>query len=266
MISLPVFITLLSGTMLLMVSMLLFQLQKTKNMKKEEHERSTMVALISHRLRGPLSAIKWDTELLLNQELGKLQISQMELLNKMSDSVADAIGVLNTFLEASRIERGKMETTPLALDLMEYLPRIIQTYKPLLDEKKQVLVLPKPTQRILVYMNPLILHTIVEVVVHNAILYTPVGGKITLSIDENNPESKHVMLSITDYGIGMSPDDLQKLFTKFFRSHDALMISTTGNGLGLYLVKQMLQSIGGTITCTSQVKKGTTFTIGLPRA
>ena len=264
MISLPVYVTLLSGTMFLMVSMLLFQIQKTKHMKKEALEHTTMVALLSHRLRTPLTAIKWGTGLLLDQGLGKLQISQMELLDKMSVSVADAIAVLNTFLEASRIERGKMETTPVALDLMEYLPRIISTYQSLLEEKKQSIALPKNDKRILVYINPLVLHTIVEVVIHNALLYTPEGGKINIAIDESHP--KHVMLSVTDFGIGISPNDMKKLFTKFFRSHDALIVSTTGNGLGLYLVKKMLDTIGGTITCTSEVHKGSTFTIGLPKA
>lgn len=256
----------LLGTLLLMVSMLFLQAQRARSQRREERERSTMVALISHRLRGPLAAIKWNTELLLNQDVGKLQIAQLELINKMSISIADAIHVLNTFLESSRIERGQITTAPVALDLMEYLPRIIDSYKPLLTEKKQALELPTQEERILVFMDPLVLHTIVEVVFHNAVLYTPVGGKIRVSIDEGWKTGKRVMLSIADQGIGISQEDMGKLFTKFFRGRTAKTVSTTGNGLGLYLVKQMLETIGGSIVCTSELHKGTTFTIGLPKA
>lgn len=244
--------------------MLLFLKQKKKIVKKEEQERSTMVALLSHRLRTPLTAVRWGTGLLLDQGFGKLQISQMEVLNKIRISVTDAIGVLNTFLEASRIERGSIDTTPLALDVLEYLPRLMSTYESLLEEKKQIIELPKHEGRVLVCMNPLILHTIVEVIVHNALLYSPEGSTIKINVDDT--DAHHVMVSITDSGIGISPEDMKKLFTKFFRSHEALIVSTTGNGLGLYFVKNMLDTIGGTISCTSELHKGSTFTMGLPKA
>lgn len=263
---LPVLNLFFTGILLFMALMMILQFQRIRSQKHEERERSTMVALLSHRLRGPLSAIKWNTELLLNQDMGKLQIAQMELINKMSLSIADAITVLNTFLEASRIERGELTTAPVALDLLEYLPRIMESYRGLLDEKKQTIELTKPQERILVFMDPLILHTIVEVVLHNAILYTPNGGSLRVSIDSPLKTQRKVLLHIADTGIGMSPDDMKNLFTKFFRSQDAKKLSTMGNGLGLYLVKQMLKTIGGSISCTSELRKGTVVTIGLPKA
>ncbi len=262
----PVTNLVFTGILLLLVLTLILQFQHIRAQQREKRERSTMVALLSHRLRSPLSAIKWNTELLLNQEIGKLQIAQMELINKMSISIADAIHVLNTFLEASRIERGDITTVPVALDLMECLPRIMDSYKSLMEEKKQTVDLQKYDERIIVFMDPLVLHTIIEVVFHNAILYTPNNGKIRVSVDDGWKKGKKVMLRITDTGIGIAPADMKNLFTKFFRSRDAKIISTMGNGLGIYLVKQMLQTIGGSITCTSELHKGTTFTIGLPKA
>lgn len=250
---------------LLIALTLVMQFQYGRLWRKEKQERGTMVALLTHRLRSPLTAIKWNTELLLDKELGALADEQKELIVKMNTSIVDAIHVLNTFLETSRIERGEITGSPVSVDLIEYLPHIIDSYRGLLKEKKQTLDLEKNDRRILVFMDPLVLHTVVEVILHNAILYTPEGGVIRIKVDENSA-GKKVLLKISDSGMGISLEDQKKLFTKFFRSSGAKTVSTTGNGLGLYLVKQMLQSIHGSIVCTSELGKGTTFSIGLPRA
>ena len=222
-----------------------------------------MVALLSHRLRTPLTSIKWYTELLLNQEFGKLQIAQMELLNKVNTAIGDSITILNKFLETAQIERGEFVYKPSAIDVQEHLQRVIDSVHDRLQEKEQKLTVLATSGRIVAFVNPLVFHTITEVLVSNALYYTPKGGTITIHVGE---EDDNVRIDVTDTGIGMTESDMKHLFTKFFRSERSRTMHTGGNGLGLYLVRQILQQIGGNIRCTSGLNKGSTFTIILPTA
>jgi len=244
-----------------LIAVLLRLLSKTKRFDKKELERNMMVALLSHRLRTPLTSIKWHTELLLNQEFGKLRISQMELLDKVNSGIADAIAVLNTFLEVSRVEQGAIGSKPVSIDVWDNIEGVVDEVKAKAAEKNQTITFPKPAERITAYMNPLIFHTIFEVIVDNAIIYTPTGGTIEIIVRR---EGKQAIIHVKDNGIGLTPAEQKKLFTKFFRGDKAKIISTNGNGLGLYLIKQLLATIGGSISCTSEAQKGTTFSIQLP--
>lgn len=256
----PLFILLLLLTGAL-TALLAHQFLSSKRRQLLERERNTMIALISHRLRTPLSGVKWYTEMLLSQEFGKLQISQMELLNKINGSVADAIEVLNTFLSASRVERG-IDSKPVMLDLWENLNGMTDSHRHDMDEKHLILERKESPQRTLVYVDPLVLHTIFDVLLSNAITYTPDGGTIRIDADDG---PTHVTLRVSDTGIGMSRRELGELFTKFYRAEKAKVVSTSGNGLGLYLVKRMLENIGGSIRCESVQGKGSVFTVMLPK-
>lgn len=237
--------------------------RKLAIIREQDREHDTMVALLSHRLRTPLTSVKWYTELLLNQEFGKLQIAQMELLNKVNTAISDSIGILNKFLETSQIERGDFVYKPSAIDVHEHLQRVLDTLKDRMEQKQQKLTVDPENGRMVAYVNPLVFHIIVEVLVSNAVNYTPANGSVSIRLTD---EGNDIRIDVTDTGIGMTKAELGHLFTKFFRSDRSKTMYTSGNGLGLYLVKQMLEQIGGTIRCQSEEHKGTTFSITMPSA
>ncbi len=226
-------------------------------------ERNMMVALLSHRLRTPLSSIKWHTELLLNQEFGKLKISQLELLDKVNAGVADTIQVLNAFLDVARVERGGVASShPVMIDVWEHLQRVIDGQRGAMEEKKLTLHASHAQKRLTVYIDPLIFHMIIDTLLSNAILYTHPGGTVTVSAEEHD---RDLLVSVTDTGIGIPQPEQKRIFDKFFRGARAKVMSTGGNGLGLYLVKQLVESLGGIISFASEENKGSTFTVVLPQ-
>lgn len=254
----------MSPLILLLVALLLLVLKhlQVRRIEREERDQKAMIALLSHRLRTPLTSVKWHTELLLNQEFGKLQIAQLELLDKVNSGISDAITVLNKFLEVSRVERGELDVKAVAIDVEDAVERVIDTVIALTQKKEQIILFSRQEAHVILIMNPLIFHTIVEGVLSNAVTYTQNGGTITVTVKE---EEKNVTISITDTGIGISEKDRKRIFTKFYRSERARMMSPNGNGLGLYLIRQILAERGGAIECVSQEGKGSTFSIRMPK-
>ncbi len=254
-------ILLLAASLVVLCIALLHLRHKNRLLRLRGDERTTMVALLSHRLRSPLSAIKWNTDLLLEQDFGTLQPTQLEMVRDVSAGIDNAISVLNTFLSASQAERG-LAMSPVKIDLQEQLDVIVDSLRIEIKKKHIDFTYRRLPQRITVFIDPMVLHTVIEVIVRNAITYTPDGGAVMLTVDDTQPM---VTVRVTDSGIGISVTDQLKLFTKFYRSKRAQQMSTTGNGLGLYLAKHMLDMIGGSISCDSREGTGTTMAIRIPR-
>lgn len=245
-------------------TLVLFLLERTAHqlLKRENRDRNMMIALLSHRLRSPLSSIKWHVEMLLDSGFGKLQIAQLELLNQVNHSIGDAIGVLNTFLETSRIEQGNAMADPISIDLWKEVDTTVQNLQRSAKTKHKIVCM-RGDKRVMVLMDKFALLMMLEVLLHNAFTYTPEDGTVTVRARE---EENVVLLSVTDTGIGIAPEDQAQVFRKFFRGKRAKELDTTGNGLGLYLVKEILERTGGFIRCESVPGKGATFTLGLPNA
>ena len=223
-------------------------------LNKENSDRTMMVALLSHRLRTPLTSIKWYLEMLLDNDYGKLQIAQIELVNHLNMSVNDAISILNTFLESSRVERGIIGSKTLSIDVADTLRTVVASVATLASDKKQTIKVDTEQNRMVALLNPFVLNMLLEVLLHNAITYTP------------KEDGKNIMVSVQDTGIGMTKEELSHLFTKFYRGKQAMEVDTTGNGLGLYLVKDVLKQIGGSVRVTSEPGKGSCFIIEMPNA
>jgi signal transduction histidine kinase len=230
---------------------------------RQDRAINTMLSLLSHRLRTPLTSVKWYAELLLNQDLGKLTFAQMESLHKMQTAVDDSIGILNAFLETSQVERASVMYSPVVIDVEQQLQHVVRNAENRLKEKKQRLIFDPPDRRVLGYVNPLAFQVMFEVLISNAINYTPAQGTIYLSVAARDND---VRIDVRDTGIGMTSEEQRRLFGHMFRSERSRAMHASGKGVGLYLVKEMLGQLGGTITCASTEGEGTTFTVTLPGA
>src|SRR3989344_1316112 len=220
------------------------------------------VTLASHQLRTPLSAVKWSCEILLAGRGGKLAKKQEEYLREIYRSNERAIGLVNDLLDVSRIQEGQihlevrpMQIEKIAEEIIDNHSMIIKTAGVSLDY--QIVNGPLP----LVQTDPDKLSRIMANLISNAIKYTPRGGKISVVLEK---KGNNVSISISDTGVGIPKSEQAKVFGKFFRSHNILKLSPDGTGLGLFIVKSLVEIMGGKISFVSEEGKGTSFIFTLP--
>lgn len=227
--------------------------------KELDIAQSEFVSLASHQLRTPLTAIRWSMEMLLNDTPGKAS-DQKELLGETMHYAVDMCDTIETMLIVSRIEAGKIQASPVPLELKQFLSDLLELHKSQADTKQLSLKLTDMEQ-LSISTDPTYLREVVTNLVSNAIRYTPSGGNITLTVRKKDTT---VEIAVADNGLGIPVHEQEKIFSKFFRAGNAMKSVPNGTGLGLYLAHSLTQMLGGTIGFTSAVGKGTTFTLELP--
>lgn len=234
-----------------------------RKLKENSKKRSMMVGLLSHRLRTPLGSVRWYSEMLLGEEFGKLLPEQKELIDKLNTSVADAISVLNTFLSASRLERGEFEYRPLKIDVRREVVNVVESLRHDINQKNILVEVEHSFANSEVECDPILLHTVLEIVLSNAIKYTQWQGHVWVTAHEKDG---NLSIDVVDSGVGISPEDQPHIFEKFFRTAEARKLEPNGNGLGLSLSRDILATIGGSIIFRSTKAQGSTFTVTLPKS
>ena len=221
--------------------------------------KSEFVSLASHQLRTPLTGIKW-----LLQEIfrkGGLSDIQIEYLDDAMNSNDRMINLVNDLLNVSRLETCTIQAVSTKVDLFEFIHPIIREASILSKETGRILQFHMSDPKIEVILDSQLIGQVITNLLSNAIYYTDKGKTIIISAEK---KGKKAIIKVQDEGIGISKEDQKKLFKKFFRAKAAAKRSTTGSGLGLYIVGKILEVCSGTIECSSEEGKGTTFTVSLP--
>jgi signal transduction histidine kinase len=233
------------------------KLQQLDRMKSE------FVALVTHQLRTPLSGIKWSLSMLLNGEMGDMTPEQKTYLLKTYESNERMIDLINDLLQADRLESGMMKFSFQPTKLLDLLDNILIEVSPLAEHKKVRLTYGDREQVPTLSIDPQNMRVVIQNLVENAIKYTPAGGSVTIDV---RSRGTCVEIGITDSGIGIPKEHQKNIFQRFFRAPNAVLTETVGSGLGLYIVKNIVDHHQGTIGFTSEPGKGTMFTITLPTA
>lgn len=223
--------------------------------------KSEFISIVAHQLRTPLSAIKWVIKMILDGDVGKLTIEQQELLNKGYLSNERIIRLVNDLLNVSRIEEGKFGFNFEKADFQEVLNIAISNVESLVTKNHQELTIKKPSKLPKIFLDKERMIMVMQNLLSNAIKYTPEYGKIQVIIEV---DKQYLQIKINDQGVGIPAKDQPKLFSKFFRAANVVKLETEGTGLGLFMVKSIIEKHNGQISLKSEEGKGTEVSFFIP--
>jgi PAS domain S-box-containing protein len=223
--------------------------------------KTEFVSLVSHELRTPLTSIKGYVDLLTTGEAGPMNADQLEFLGIVKNNADRLVSLINDLLDISRIEAGKVVLNWQPLSLGPLLQHVVTSLRPQMVARMQAVTLVAPADLPLLTGDVGCLTQVFTNLLSNASKYTPNGGdvRITASADYGLAQ-----VNVTDSGIGMTPDELDQLFTKFFRSTHRLARDVGGTGLGLAICRSLVELHGGQIAVRSSPGHGSTFSVYLP--
>ena len=229
-------------------------------LKDLDQLKSEFVSLATHQIRGPVAAIKGYASLILEGDFGPVPDKVQEPVETIFQSSSALAGIVQDFLDISRIEQGRMKYDIADVDMSKLVSDVATELRQVAQRKHLSLTLGV-TPNITVTADAGKLRQVIENLIDNSVKYTPRGG-ITVSL---MAEGGKALLRISDTGVGIKPEVLPKLFQKFSRAEDASKANLLGTGLGLYVAKQLITAQGGDIRAESQGEgKGSTLTVELP--
>lgn len=253
--------------------------EKTKSLEQTQMLRTSLeharlasqakndfLSRMSHDMRTPMNAVMGFTDMARNN-LDQPERAR-ECLDKVSAASAQLLHLINEVLDTAKIEQGKMELHLAPVDLRRHLEETAAMFQMQAQSNHQEfsmeLSLPASTQ-ILTDGNRL--NQILNNLLTNAIKYTPAGGRIKLRAEElpgSNPDERFYRFTVSDNGIGMAPEFLERIFLPFEREDTSMTNQTSGVGLGMAITHSIVEMMGGRIDVQSERGKGSTFTVLLP--
>jgi two-component system, cell cycle sensor histidine kinase PleC len=227
--------------------------------------KSEFLANMSHELRTPLNAILGFSEIIKDRTFGDSALDRYaEYGSHIHFSGKHLLGLIGDILDLSKIEAGKRELDEADVDLAQVARDAFNFVEPQAARKKLTLTLAAQTQAI-IRADERALRQVVANLLSNAVKFTPEAGSITLRIAQD--EQGGIMLAVTDTGIGIRPEDMRKVLESFGQArHDVTNTDERGTGLGLPIVKGLIELHGGALTLESTLGGGTTVTVTLPPA
>ena len=242
------------------------ELEKTKkdlhfslNKEKELNElKSRFVSMASHEFRTPLTTIMSSLSLVTRYGEQNDKENQIKHVAKIKTSINNLTDILNDFLSVSKLEEGKIEYMPEEINLKMYLSGIIQEMQSMAINNQKIIQKHQGNETALA--DKKLLKNVMFNLISNALKFSPDGETIEITAQVLNSSIK---ISVKDNGIGISKEDQEHLFERFFRGHNATHIQ--GTGLGLSIVAKYAELMNGSLDFESEENKGTTFTIIIPQ-
>lgn len=237
--------------------------EANRRLKESEHFKDFFLANTNHELRSPLTAIIAFTELLADKETGPLNSLQRDYLNEISDSSHDLLNRVNEIAELSRIKAGKLVLNLEQVNLEEVIRGVARRLKPQFENKGVDLKLDIASDLPAVKADYGRLGQILTNLISNAIKFTAPGGWVRVNA-ALKPGDYQISVSVADNGIGIDLEEQVAVFKMFYQVDGTSSRKYGGTGIGLTLVKNLVEMHGGTITLQSNVGKGSLFTFTIP--
>ena len=232
----------------------------TERIAALERTKTEFLNLASHELRGPITVIRGYLSMLDRGSLGDIPEGARKALPVLTAKADEMNALVEQMIEAARLEEGKIELSPRHADLREVARAALEMSEPFADSA-HALVFESPDIEIPVLVDVDRIATVIGNLLTNAIKYSPGGGPVTLSVSTDDHVAR---ISVTDTGVGIPADRIDRLFTRFGRIVTPETSHIPGTGLGLYLSRELARLHGGDITATSVLGKGSTFVLAVP--
>jgi signal transduction histidine kinase len=223
--------------------------------------KTEFVSFIAHELRTPMTSIRGYADMLGREMVGSLNPQQLQFVRIINGNVTRMQILVSDLQDISRIETGKMRFEVMPTSLSISLENALEVTQTQIGARSQQLTVEIPGDLPKVRADPTRLTQVLINLLSNANKYTPEEGSIQVRVWANE---KYVHCAVADTGIGISSEDQAKLFTKFFRSENAAVREMPGTGLGLCIVKSLVELQGGEIEVESALGRGSTFTFTVP--
>jgi PAS domain S-box-containing protein len=230
--------------------------------REVDRMKSEFISLASHQLRTPLSAIKTYSHMLIDGYMGDLSPAQKKALRTILGASNRMNELVNMLLNVSRIESGSIAVNPKMHNANKLVEEVAKELQLSAAEQQITINLRLPKNPPTIRTDNLIAKEVLINLVSNAIKYTPENGQVTIRLIVKERE---LVFVVTDTGVGIPKHSQDHVFTKFFRAQNVIRKETTGTGLGLYLVKGLVENLGGKVWFESEEDIGTSFYFSLPR-
>ncbi|TSC78937.1 MAG: putative Histidine kinase [Parcubacteria group bacterium Gr01-1014_29] len=234
----------------------------TKGLKRLQELKNEFVFIAAHELRAPTTVIKGYISMILEGDAGKFSGTLREYLTEANKANEQLLQLVNDLLEIARSEAGKIQIQVVPLDIRESIDTIREGIKPLMQEKRLTLSYERPTHALIVQADAVRLKEVIMNFVTNAIKYNRERGTITIS---HETKDVGVVTHIADVGFGIPKSEQGKIFEKFYRTAAARESGLQGTGLGLFITKELIERMEGTVWFHSEEGKGSTFSFSLPK-
>ena len=236
--------------------------ERTEALERADRLRAQFLSHVSHELRTPLTSIKGFIQNLLDGLTGPLNDKQQRYLGRMSENSDRLVRMIEDLLDRTRIETGRLDIRPADVDLELCIIDVIEQLRPLAQAKQQTLDSSFPDAPVIVWSDrDRLIQTIVNLV-QNAIKFTPSGGAISVSVTVS--DRHHALVMVRDTGPGISQEHLEKVFDPFFRIQQGQRSGPKGLGLGLSIVKTLVELQGGEVTARNWEGGGAEFSFTIP--
>jgi PAS domain S-box-containing protein len=234
--------------------------RQVEQLQVADKQKNVFLAMLAHELRNPLAPIRNGVELLKLKSGGEPAI--LETTRMMERQVTHLVRMVDDLLDVSRIVTGKIHLDKEPLDVSAFIERAIEEVQPTIDARGHELMVTRPARPITVEGDIVRLSQVVSNVIANAAKYTEKPSRIWLSVE---PREDDVLLRIRDEGVGMTPEELSRIFNLFEQIDTSIARTRGGLGIGLTLVKRIVELHGGNVSATSAgPSKGSEFVVRLP--
>ncbi|NKQ36188.1 MAG: GAF domain-containing protein [Chloroflexi bacterium] len=225
--------------------------------------KSEFVSLVAHELRVPMTSIKGYTDLMNSGMAGPLSDMQKEFLTVIKRNLERMSSLIRDLSDINRIESGRMKFDFQDFALQTIVDDVLGSLRERIEARNQTLIVEMAEGLTAVHADPTRIAQVLANLVSNAHKYTPDGGQIVVRVKQGE---RVTAVTVQDNGIGISEEDQAQLFTQFFRSEDQLVREQQGWGLGLSIVRKMVEAQNGEISFESELGRGSTFTFTIPLA